>query len=164
MTRTALTLGMLLLWPVALSAQRANAGTRPSRVRPEFRVDAILARDAGAQVAGGLVVAPQYNVRLAVNAGVGGVRRPDGGVQPAGRVDLIGRWLTDPFRQSRRAFHAGGGIGLLLEQGAAPRPVAIVTVGVEGRGDGPWVPGVEVGLGGGVRLGVTLRRASPRLR
>jgi hypothetical protein len=154
----------LLLLPAAVGAQRAGAGTRPPRLRAEFRLDAILARDNGAQIGGGLIAAPQYNVRMAAIAAVGGVRRADGGVQPAGRVDLVGRWLTDPFRQSRRAIQAGGGIGLLFAQGAAPRPVAIVTVGVEGKGDGPWVPGVEVGLGGGVRLGVTLRRASPRSR
>jgi len=120
-------------------------------------MDAIVGQHTGVQAAGGLATAAAYNLRLGLDAGIG-VRRADGGTQAAGRVDLLARWLSDPFRRSRRALHAGGGVGVLFEQGAAPRPVAIVTVGVEGRSDGPWVPGVEAGLGGGFRVGFTLRR------
>lgn len=162
--RCAALLVVVLSMPSLAGAQRALAASRPSRLRPELRVDAILAREGGAQLAGGLVAAAAYNLRVALDAGVGGVRRADGGVEPAGRVDLLARWLSDPFRQSKRAVHAGGGIGVLFAQGDAPRPVAIVTVGVEGTSDGPWVPGVELGLGGGVRVGFTLRRAPSRQR
>jgi len=154
----------LLLLPAVTQAQRAAPPNRPSRFRPAIRADAILARDAGAQVAMGVVAAAAYNLRLGIDVGVGGVRRQAGGVEGTGRVDLLARWLSDPFRQAKRALHAGGGIGVLFEEGAAPRPVAIVTVGIEGTSDGAWVPGVEVGLGGGVRVGFTLRRAPARQR
>jgi len=155
---------MLAMLPAVVQAQRAQAAQRPARIRPSVRVDAILGRDAIGQVAGGLAVAAAYNIRVGVDAGIGGVRRADGGAQAAGRVDLLARWLSDPFRQSRRALQAGGGIGVLFEPGSAPRPVAIVTLGLEGTSDGPWVPGVEVGLGGGFRAGITLRRAPARQR
>jgi len=155
---------MLAILPGLAQAQRAQAAQRLARFRPSVRVDAILGQDAIGQVAGGMAIAAAYNVRVGLDAGIGGVRRPNGGAQAAGRVDLLARWLSDPFRQSRRALHAGGGIGILFEQGRAPRPVAIVTLGLEGTSDGPWVPGVEIGLGGGVRAGLTLRRAPARQR
>jgi hypothetical protein len=150
--------------PALAHAQRAQAATRAAKFQPSVRMDAILGHDAIGQVAGGIAIAPAYNLRVGLDAGIGAARRASGGAQAAGRIDLLARWLTDPFRQSRRALHAGGGLGVLLEQGAAPRPVAIVTLGLEGASDGPWVPGVEIGLGGGFRAGVTLRRASARRR
>lgn len=161
--RASLLCAMLAL-PVLATAQRAPSSTRPSRLRPALRADAIVSRDAGVQLAAGIVAAAAYNLRVAIDGGVGAVQRRGGGVDAAARVDLLARWLSDPYRQSKRAVHAGGGIGVLFEQGMAPRPVAIVTLGVEGTSDGPWVPGVEVGLGGGVRIGFTLRRAPARQR
>ena len=162
--RQALVLLATLVVPALVQAQRAQAAGRPSRVRPAIRADAVLADEPGAQVAVGMVAAAAYNLRVGLDVGAGGVRRRGGGAEAAGRVDLLARWLSDPFRRSRRAIHAGGGIGVLVAQGAAPRPVAIVTLGVEGTSDGPWVPGVELGLGGGVRVGFTLRRAPARQR
>ena len=162
--RTRLLALLLAVLPALAQAQRAQAAPRPARFQPSVRVDAILGQDAIGQVAGGIAIAAAYNVRVGLDAGIGGVRRANGGAQATGRVDLLARWLTDPFRQSRRALHAGGGLGVLFEQGSAPRPVAIVTLGLDGASDGPWVPGVEIGLGGGFRAGVTLRRASARRR
>lgn len=148
-----------LTLPHTARAQRAAAPQPPMmRARPTLRLDAIVDRDARVQAAAGVALRAAYNVRLAVDAGAGAIRR-DGVWQPAGRVDLLVRWLTDPFRERRLGLHAGGGIGLQLERSRVPRPVAIVTVGVEASGDGTWVRGVEVGLGGGVRVGMSLRRA-----
>ncbi|MDZ7631250.1 MAG: hypothetical protein U5K74_07860 [Gemmatimonadaceae bacterium] len=154
---------VLTVMATTLEAQRQPADQRPIRWRTTLRADAIIDRDPGAQLGLGLAIPAAYNVRLGVEAGAGGVQRR-GGWSPIGRVDLLGRWLSDPFRQSRWAIHAGGGVGVLLEEQRAPRPVAIVTLGVDGPSDGAWVPGVEVGLGGGVRAGLTLRRASRRSR
>ncbi len=144
-------------------AQRALPPAKPMRLRPALRVDALIDRDPGAQFALGLAIATAYNVRLEVDAGVGGVSRSAGWVS-AGRLDLLARWLCDPFRQSRWGLSAGAGIGQRLESDRTPSTVAIVTLGVEGPSDGRWVPGVEIGLGGGFRAGVTLRRAPVRQR
>ena len=133
------------------------------RWRPSLRVDALIDRDPGAQVALGVAAPVDYNVRLALDAGVGGVHRT-AGVAAAGRLDLTVRWLSDPFRQARWAINVGGGIGERFEAHRGPRTVAIVALGIEGPGDGAWVPGVEMGLGGGVRAGVTVRRAPRRQR
>ena len=132
-------------------------------LRPALRVDALIDRDPGAQFALGLAVASAYNIRLELDAGVGGVSRLQGWMS-TGRVDLLARWLSDPFRQSRWGVSAGAGIGQRLEAHRSPATVAIVTLGVEGPSDGRWVPGVEIGLGGGFRAGLTLRRAPLRQR
>lgn len=153
---------LALFAPHAVRAQRA-APVPAMQLRPALRLDAIVGHDIGMQAAAGVAIRPSYNVRLAMDLGAGATRRGDRW-QPAGRVDLLVRWLTDPFRERRRGLSAGGGIGLQVERSRAPRPVAIVTVGVEGSGDGSWVRGVELGLGGGVRVGMTLRRAPPGQR
>ena len=146
------------------NAQRAAPRAATSRVVvPAVRADLLLDRDAGAQLAAGAAIAVAYNLRLAADLGVGGVRR-EMNWRPTGRLDLLVRWLSDPFRQSRWAINAGGGIGVRVEADRTSRTVAIVTIGVEARGDSRWVRGVEAGMGGGFRLGATLRRSTPRTR
>jgi hypothetical protein len=139
-------------------AQQALPAAPVSRVRPTIRADLILDRDPAAHFAAGIALPAAFNVRVGLDAGAGAVHRASGWVA-SGRLELLARVLTDPYRRSRWALNAGGGIGQRFEAGAAARTVAIVTVGVEGPSDGYWVPGVELGLGGGVRLGATLRRA-----
>jgi hypothetical protein len=139
---------------------------RPSAAmpfRPAFRLDLITDRDPSLQAALGVGIVTAYNTRLSVDVGGGAVSRATG-TRAAARVDLLGRWLSDPFGQGRWGLNAGGGVGLRAEPSAAPRVVALVVVGLEGRSDGQWVRGVEVGLGGGVRAGVTVKRALPRRR
>ncbi len=149
--------------PGLLHAQRAAPAAATVRWRTALRADAVVDRDIGAQLAIGVAVPVQYNVRLAVDVGAGGVRR-SGTWRSTGRADVLARWLSDPFRQSRWGINAGGGVGMRFEDAREARVVAIVTVGVEGASDGNWIPGVELGLGGGVRIGVTMRRAPVRRR
>ena len=169
MTRTLVecwrcTLTLLSLAPFATgTAQRTVEPQRASIFRPAIRADALIDRDAGGQVALGVAFATAYNVRLGLDVGAGGFCRTTGWAS-TGRLDLIARVLSDPFRRSRWALSAGGGIGQLVERDARPRTVAVVAVAVDGPSDGRWVPGVEVGLGGGFRVGVTFRRAPLGLR
>lgn len=144
-------------------AQRALPTDGVMRWRPALRADVIIDRDPGAQLGVGLAVPAAYNLRFGVDLGGGGVKRP-GQWRATGRADLLARWLTDPFRESRWGLHGGGGVGLRLEERRAARMVAILAVGAEGPSDGRWVPGVELGLGDGVRVGLTLRRAPLRRR
>ncbi len=149
--------------PECLHAQRAAPAAATVRWRTSVRADALIDRNVGAQLAVGLAIPTQYNVRLALDVGAGGVRRVDDW-RATGRVDLLARWLSDPFRQSTWGVNAGGGVGVRFEDARDARVVAIVTVGLEGASDGRWVPGVELGLGDGLRVGVTMRRASARRR
>jgi hypothetical protein len=96
------------------------------------------------------------------------VRLDDGGGSRSradARVDLLTRFLLDPFRQSRYGLSLGGGIGLRAEPGDHVRPVLLAAVDLEGaRWSNGWVPAMQLGLGGGARVGVVLRRGTPRAR
>lgn len=151
-----LILGLVLTWPC--EGQGALPAAGRMRLRPAIRVDAVVDRDLGAQLGLGVAIASAYNVRLGLDAGVGSVRRADAWTA-AGRVDLLARWLSDPFRRSRWGLNAGCGIGQRFESRRTTSTVVIVTLGIEGPSDGRWVPGVELGMGGGVRAGFTFRRA-----
>jgi len=108
-------------------------------------------------------------VRIGVDAAVGyplGERSVDAPTRRIdGRFDLLVRFLLDPFRQSRYGLSLGGGMSVRAEPGERARPLLLVAVDVEGRRTSSGVvPAVQVGLGGGARIGVILRRGSPGAR
>ena len=81
-----------------------------------------------------------------------------------GRTDLLSRFSLDPFRQSRWALYGGGGISgrYRSREDGGSHAYLMLFLGVEGplpvgRTSG-WMPAFEVGLGGGARVGVILRR------
>lgn len=125
----------------------------------EGRLDAIIARSTGFEAGLGLSVPSGIYMRLGVVAGLGAGRH---GVE--GRTDLIARFSLDPFRQSRWAPYGGAGISgryrAKLDGGS--RAYLLVFLGLEGPlalgARSGIVPAVEVGLGGGARVGVILRR------
>jgi hypothetical protein len=54
--------------------------------------------------------------------------------------------------------YLGAGVAARVARRDAPRWLLVGVVGVEPPARGPLVPAVEVGLGGGVRAAVVLRR------
>lgn len=144
------------------------AGTLPAvgsaqiiqqKFQSEGRLDAIFARSTGFEAAYGFTVPVGIYVRSGFVAGIGAGRH---GVE--GRTDFISRFSFDPFRQTRWAPYAGAGLSgryrSKLDDG--DRAYLLVFLGVEGPlplGElSGWVPAVEIGLGGGARVGVILRR------
>jgi len=125
----------------------------------EGRIDAIVARTTGFEAGVGLSVPAGIYVRSGLVAGIGAGRH---GVE--GRTDLIARFSLDPFRQSRWAPYGGGGISgryrSKLDGGS--RAYVLVFLGVEGPlplgQTSGLVPAFELGLGGGARFAVILRR------
>jgi hypothetical protein len=140
------------------------------RLVPELRADVIIGDRAAAHVGAGVQLPVGYYVRIGAVAAAGvliGERAaPVGsgestGARASGRVDLLARFLLDPFRQSRYGLSVGGGVSLRADQGDRARPVLLVAVDVEGRRSARGIaPALQVGLGGGVRIGVIVRRAS----
>jgi hypothetical protein len=147
-----------LLLELAVSVAAA-AQLPQQRRQVEARLDGIFAHTNGLEAGLGVSVPAGIYVRSGLVAGIGTGRN---GVE--GRTDLISRFSLDPFRQSRWAPYAGGGISgryrSTLDGGA--KAYVLVFVGVEGplpRGQtSGWVPAVEMGLGGGTRVGIVLRR------
>jgi hypothetical protein len=70
------------------------------------------------------------------------------------RVDVIARGTLDPFRQQRWGLSIGGGLSYRRS-----RTHLAVIVDLEGPEIARLLPALQVGMGGGIRAGVGLRRA-----
>ena len=143
----------------APSDARAQRTSRPSpRFQPEARADFIGARAAAAHVGAGVSVPASTYVRLGMVAAVGQAWS-DGEVGVAGRVDGLVRFVVDPLREFRWAPYASGGLSAIYDRAEDWRAVLVGVLGIEGPAARGVVPAVEVGFGGGVRVGVAIRRA-----
>jgi hypothetical protein len=131
---------------------------------PEFRFDAILGNVPTLQLGGGVVAPLGYYARLGVLVGAG-VSRFGSDYTGGERADVLIRFLLDPFRETRWGISAGGGVSLRFDRGdGTARPYLVVAIDFEGpRRDG-MSPAVQVGLGGGARIGIALRRSRGQAR
>jgi len=149
-----LALGLTLVAPAAAVSQVPEQA-----LQLEGRVDVVVARTTGVEAGLGLSVPSGIYMRTGLVAGIGAGRH---GVE--GRTDLISRFSLDPFRQSRWAPYAGAGVSgryrTKLDGGS--HAYLMIFLGVEGplaRGaTSGIVPAFELGLGGGARFAVILRR------
>ena len=124
----------------------------------ELRADGFFADVDAVHLGIGMNQALGNYVRLGVIA-AGGVAWTESEEQVgSARADLVARFVLDPFRQQRVGFAAGGGLSLRYDDDRL-RPRLLLILGLEGRPRGGLLPAVEVGLGGGARVGVVLRRA-----
>jgi hypothetical protein len=155
--------GYVVVFALALSSlcrEPLLAQTPTQAVQSEVRVDGIVARSSGIEAGYGVSIPAGIYVRTGLVGGVGAGRH---GVES--RADFISRFSLDPFRQSRWAPYAGAGLSgrfrARADEGA--KAFLLIFLGLEGPlQDGHvsgWVPAVEVGLGGGARIGLILRRA-----
>ncbi|MFL5524023.1 MAG: hypothetical protein ACJ8AF_07900, partial [Gemmatimonadaceae bacterium] len=119
----------------------------------------LFARTSGVEAGLGISVPAGLYMRAGL---VGGLGAGQNGAE--GRTDLFARFSLDPFRQSRWAPYAGGGISARyrVDEDGGSHAYLLVFLGVEGplatgRTSG-WVPAFEVGLGGGARVAAIIRR------
>ena len=149
-----ISLGLVLALP------SIGGGQMPQQpLQTEARLDAIIAHSTGVEAGVGLTIPAGIYVRSGFVVAVGAGRH---GVE--GRTDLISRFSLDPFRQSRWAPYGGAGVSgryrSKLDGGS--RAYLMIFVGVEGPmpfgQTSGLVPAFELGLGGGARFGVLLRR------
>lgn len=139
-----------------LAGAQAGAQDAP-RLQPEARLD-VMTGPAWAVHAGLGVTAPLGTyVRFGV---VGGIGPGAGGM--TGRGDLIARFTLDPFRERRWAPYGAGGVSARFGDGS--RNYLLLLAGVEGPARRGIAPAFELGVGGGFRAGVILRRALARRR
>ncbi len=122
---------------------------------PSARLDLIAGRVSAAHAGASLLV-PVSNY-----FGVGGTAAAglseDGF---SGRGDLFARFSLDPYRQYPWEPYFGlGGTVRMDSGGPGTRAYLLGFVGFNGPKTGNISPGFELGLGGGVRFGVTLRWA-----
>jgi hypothetical protein len=122
------------------------------RVQPEVRVDV--------QGSSRYTVAPGVGANLAlgyyarVSAIVGYAPAEDTRfADDHWRGDLLARFVLDPFRQQRWGLSVGGGLSIRRQTYLA----AILEL--EGREAKGFIPALQVGMSGGFRAGLILRRA-----
>jgi hypothetical protein len=151
----------VLVVSAALPSRAARAQTE-APLGFEGRVDAIVGHDAAAQLGAGLNFFAGYYTRIGLIAATGIEKdsRASSGIQSVTRVDVITRFLFDPFREVPRGISLGGGISVANTQNGRWRPYLVGVIDIEGQKRGPVVPALQLGLGGGARVGVILRSAS----
>jgi len=106
----------------------------------------------------GIAVPIGTYTRIGLLAG-GGAAHLAGATIGSVRADAIARFALDPYRQSRWGISAGGGIIVRHEPALGTRGYLALVVDAEGPARGGVAPAIQLGLGGGVRLGVALRGA-----
>lgn len=147
---------LLALAPTArASAQQPAHGSPPPL---ELRVDAIDVRSTERwtlQGGAGVNVPLGYYVRLEID-GAAGVTKRDSVDYTSGRVDAIARFLLDPFGETPWGLSIGGGMSAFVAQSRTKGYLVVVT-DLEAPRIGPVVPALQLGLGGGVRVGIVLR-------
>jgi len=137
------------------AAQRAPAPPR----RVELRVDALTDdRVDAVHALAGIALPIGTYTRIGLLAG-GGAAQLSGTTVGSVRADAIARFALDPYRQSRWGFSAGGGITVRHEPVLGTRGYLALVIDAEGPARGGVAPSIQLGLGGGARLGVALRGA-----
>ena len=155
----------LLVVVTSLALPRRGQAQEPATAHavPEVRIDAIAGDRRAIQGGVGLQIPFGFYVRLGADAALGartGTRTGTSQSALDGRVDLLARFLLDPFRQSPYGFSAGAGLSARFEPGERVTPLLLVALELEGRRrPSGWVPALQAGLGGGARIGVVIRRA-----
>jgi hypothetical protein len=148
-----------------LGASQAGAQITNQAIQTEARIDGIFARSNAVEAGLGVSIPAGIYVRTGLVGGLGvGTHGVDG------RTDLVARFSMDPFRQSGWAPYGGAGLSgrFRSDEGGGSRGYLLVFLGIEGplryAGSPGWVPAIELGLGGGARVGVILRRGIPGRR
>jgi hypothetical protein len=158
-------------WPVALAIVVVTTGRLHAQAQslvpglyPEFRADAIIARQTAVQAGAGVVMPLGVYMRFSIDA-AGGATFAEGASRASGRVDAIGRFLLDPFRETPVAVSIGGGVSVPYVDGQdRVRPYLTAVIDIEGRQRSKLTPALQIGLGGGARVGFVLRASPPRFR
>ena len=147
-----------LLLAVSLASVARAQATLDAGVKPEVRIDAITSRSTTVlQLGGGVQIPAGYYARAGV-IGALGAPVSSGAQGVGGRLDVIVRFLFDPFREHAWGLSAGAGVSVRAAEHDRLRPYLATVIDLEGRRSAGGVsPAFQLGLGGGVRVGAALR-------
>ena len=152
---------MLLIAGIFSAAAVHAQGPPPTH---ELRVDAMASRHTAVEVGASVIVPGGVYARTAFTAATGVAWR-DGTTASATRVEVVSRFLLDPFRESPYGLSVGGGLGATNAAGGPHwRPYLAFLFDLELTRVGGTTPAIQLGLGGGARLGVVLRSGVDRWR
>jgi hypothetical protein len=133
-------------------------------VTRELRLDAIESTHLTLQAGASVIVPSGVYARTALTAATGITSR-DGREFSSTRVEAISRFLLDPFRESPYGLSVGGGAGVTNAAGGPHwKPYVALLLDLELKRTGGWTPAIQLGIGGGTRVGVVLRSGADRWR
>jgi hypothetical protein len=153
---------LLAVVAIGMAPVRAMAQGLEGHPQPEARVDVIAGAVSAVHAGVGVNIPAGYYARVGLVGAAGARLSGDAGA--SARVDAIARFLFDPFFEKRWGLSAGGGVSVRYDDDAGWRPFLAVVVDLEPPGRGPVIPALQVGVGGGVRVGVALRKRDGRRR
>lgn len=145
----------LAVVPCAHAQQSARRVLLPFEVRADA-IDPRSTKDGTLQAGVGVNIPLGSYVRLELD-GAGGVTRRTEADHHSGRVDAITRFLLDPFAESPWGLSIGGGMSARFADGARTHGYLVVVADLEAPRVRGIVPALQVGLGGGVRVGIVAR-------
>lgn len=139
-------------------AAQAQVFTFAPTVQPELSAAATFGNRTSAAAGVGINVPAGYYVRVAEAISFG---RELTGARPGNvlRAEVVARFLTDPFGESRWGPYGGGGAAVDWRDGSAGRVALMLVAGTELPSKAAWRPGIEIAVGNGVRLSLIIRRA-----
>jgi len=139
-----------------LAPVSAIRGQAQSRL-PEARLDVISGRSTSTQLGLAVTLGGAAYTRLALGAAAGRTWK-HGESRGSARVDGVGRFHLDPTRASPWGLYFAGGVSGLYDGFERCRVLLTTAIGLELPSRGTGVLAVELGLGGGVRVALALRR------
>ena len=162
-TIRSLALGVVLAASLASSLVTPLGAQARVRAMPqrEGRLDAVVTPGGGVLAGVGVNRRFGWYARGGATLSVGAVRAGDGWAAMQ-RLEVVSRFLFDPFGEHRRGVYGGAGVAVRHLAGDVTRPELVLVAGVEGPRVGKaMIPSVEVSLGGGLRVGMVWRRPRP---
>ncbi|MEO8335633.1 MAG: hypothetical protein ABI664_11710 [bacterium] len=155
------TLGACMLLTLAVARPAHGQVDYQLRVTPELRADVVRINDSfGVEGGGGVQLPFGYYTRVGVIASAGAVES-----EANGKLDLVARFLFDPFLQQRWGLSAGAGVSFRARAHDHVRPYLLTVIDLEGPHSATGLsPSIQLGLGGGIRLGGALRWGAARNR
>ena len=159
---------VVLVALILAAAATARAQDAPRvRPRPEARLDYLGPRPHAIQAGFGVNAPLGTYVRVGF-VGAGGVGWNAERSGASLRADVIARFAFDPFRERRWGVSLGGGLSLrhdsAVTEGSRWRPLLALVADLEGPTTGPIAPAIQLGLGGGARVGIVVRWADRERR
>lgn len=130
----------------------AATGEAQTHPQPELRADVSGPSPYSVQPGVGGTIALGTYARAGAAVGYA-IRNDSTEIADRWRIDLLGRFLFDPFGQRRWALSVGGGVSVRR------RVYLAALVDLEGPALAGWRPAVQGGVSGGLRGGIVVRRA-----
>jgi hypothetical protein len=156
---------MRIIAVIASLAIGGRAAAQPTPPRGgEVHFDAVAARRGAVEAAAGVIVPAGVYSRTAFLLAAGAESRGSGWPF-VGRAEIVSRFLLDPFRESPLGLSVGGGLGVTnLSDPERWQPYLALVLDLEMRQRAGITPALQLGLGGGTRLGLVLRTGTERWR